>query len=224
MPPGTHRSQRRAVAVHTRLTEDKRRALAEALERLPRAAFLVDGGAAVRHANAAGAALLAAWVGAPTPGRAGRRGRRGSRKPRCRGVRSRRRRAAAVRIIPRPAGLSACPAPRPARRSWPAPVPLSAAGLVAAGLPPEPMALLLVADPEARPQTPPPAALREAFGLAKAEAVVAARADTDERAPSPTAPLAIFEGTARLHLHRVFEKTGAHRRAELAAVPGRLGP
>ena len=52
---------RRAVAVHIRLAEAEgdRRALAEALERLPRAAFLVDGAAAVRHANAAGAALLA---------------------------------------------------------------------------------------------------------------------------------------------------------------------
>src|SRR3712207_1674717 len=40
---------RRAVAVHTRLAEAEgdRRALAEALERLPRAAFLVDGGGAV---------------------------------------------------------------------------------------------------------------------------------------------------------------------------------
>src|SRR5918998_5427841 len=52
---------RRAVAVHIRLAEaeGERRALAEALERLPRAAFLVDGAAVVRHANAAGAALLA---------------------------------------------------------------------------------------------------------------------------------------------------------------------
>src|SRR5918998_4043546 len=56
---------RRAVAVHTRLAEAEgdRRALAEALERLPRAAFLVDGAAAVRHAHAAGAALLAARDG-----------------------------------------------------------------------------------------------------------------------------------------------------------------
>src|SRR5918997_1152696 len=56
---------RRAVAVHTRLAEAEgdRRALAGALERLPRAAFLVDGAAVVRHANAAGAALLAARDG-----------------------------------------------------------------------------------------------------------------------------------------------------------------
>ncbi|HZH45531.1 MAG TPA: hypothetical protein VEY31_02745, partial [Roseococcus sp.] len=47
---------RRAVAVHTRLAEAEgdRRALAGALERLPRAAFLVDSAAAVRLANTAG--------------------------------------------------------------------------------------------------------------------------------------------------------------------------
>ncbi len=42
--------------------------------------------------------------------------------------------------------------------------------------------------------------------------------------PSLAVSLAISEGTARLHLHRVFEKTGARRQAELAAVLGRLGP
>ena len=101
-------------------------------------------------------------------------------------------------------------------------VPLSASGLAAAGLPPEPMALLLVADPEARPPPPSPAVLREAFGLTKAEAEVAARAAAGEGVPAIAASLAIAPGTARLHLHRVFEKAGAHRQAELAAVLARL--
>ncbi len=103
-------------------------------------------------------------------------------------------------------------------------IPLSAAGLAAAGLPPEPMALLLVADPEARTTAPPPALLREAFGLTRAEAEVAARAANGDGVPALAASLDISPGTARLHLHRVFEKTGAHRQAELAAVLGRLGP
>jgi DNA-binding CsgD family transcriptional regulator len=99
----------------------------------------------------------------------------------------------------------------------------AAAGLAAAGLPPAPMALLLVADPEARPEAPPPAVLREAFGLTRAEAAVAARAAAGEGVPGLAAALSISEGTARLHLHRVFEKTGARRQAELAAALARLG-
>ena len=95
--------------------------------------------------------------------------------------------------------------------------------MAAAGLPPVAMALLLVADPEARREAPSPALLRDAFGLTKAEAEVAARAAMGEGVPALAASLAISQGTARLHLHRVFEKTGAHRQAELAAVLARLG-
>ncbi len=225
---------RRAVAVHTRLAEAEgdRRALAEALERLPRAAFLVDGAAAVRHANAAGAALLATRDGGlrADPGEGGA----------LRAVRLEEtallRRVVAAAVPGRggadhpPAGGHVClsrPPPRPPLVATAMPLSaagMAASGLAAAGLPPEPMALLLVADPEARPQAPPPALLREAFGLTKAEAAVAARAATGEGVPALAASLAISEGTARLHLHRVFEKTGAHRQAELAAVLGRLGP
>ena len=66
--------------------------------------------------------------------------------------------------------------------------------------------------------------LREAFKLTKAEAEVAARAAMGEGVPALAASLSISEGTARLHLHRVFEKTGARRQAELAAVLAHLGP
>ncbi len=69
---------------------------------------------------------------------------------------------------------------------------------------------------------PPPALLREAFKLTESE--VAARAVNGEGVPTLAAALSISEGTARLHLHRVFEKTGARRQAELAAVLGRLAP
>ena len=59
-----------------------------------------------------------------------------------------------------------------------------AVGMAAAGLPPVPMALLLVADPEARTGPPPPALLREAFGLTRAEAEVAARAANGDGVPA----------------------------------------
>jgi len=40
--------------------------------------------------------------------------------------------------------------------------------------------------------------------------------------PTVAEALGITQGTARLNLHRVFEKTGAHRQAELAALLARL--
>ena len=223
---------RRAVAVHIRLAEaeGERRALAGALERLPRAAFLVDGAAAVRLANTAGAALLTTRDGGlrADPGEGGAlRAARAEETALLRRVV-----AAAVpgRGAAAPCGGHVClsrPPPRPPLVA--SATPLSAAGLAAAGvaaasLPPVPMALLLVADPEARPQAPPPALLREAFGLTRAEAEIAARAAGGEGVPALAATLDISPGTARLHLHRVFEKTGARRQAELAAVLGRLGP
>jgi DNA-binding CsgD family transcriptional regulator len=219
---------RRAVAVHTRLAEAEgdRRALAETLERLPRAAFLVDGAAAVRHANAAGAALLAARDGGlrADPGEGG--ALRAARAEETAALR----RLVAAAVLSRGAGASppgghVClsrPPPRPPLVATA--VPLSAAGMAAAGLSPTATALLLVADTEARAEAASPAVLRETFGLTKAEAGVAARAANGEGVPALAAALAISEGTARLHLHRVFEKTGVHRQAELAAVLGRLAP
>ncbi len=218
----------RAVAVHIRLAEAEgdRRALAETLERLPRAAFLVDGAAAVRHANAAGAALLAARDGGlrADPGEGG--ALRAARAEETAALR----RLVAAAVLSRgagapPPGGHVClsrPPPRPPLVATA--VPLSAAGMAAAGLSPTATALLLVADTEARAEAASPAVLRETFGLTKAEAGVAARAANGEGVPALAATLAISEGTARLHLHRVFEKTGVHRQAELAAVLGRLGP
>jgi DNA-binding CsgD family transcriptional regulator len=185
----------------------------------------VDGAAAVRLANAAGAALLAAREGGlrADPGEGG-----ALRAARVEETALLRRVVAAAAL-----GRGAAP-PRGGHvclsRSPPRPpvvvtaIPLSAAGMAAAGLPPEPMALLLVADPEARTAAPPPALLREAFGLTRAEAEVAARAANGDGVPALAASLDISPGTARLHLHRVFEKTGARRQAELAAVLGRLAP
>ena len=200
---------RRAVAVQTRLAEAEgdRRALAEALERLPHAAFLVDGTAAVRHANTAGAALLAERDGLRADiGEGGA----------LRAVRSEEtaslRRLVASTVLDSaeasPAGghvlLSRAPSRPPLVASA---TPLSASGMAAAGLPPVAMALLLVTDLEARPRSPSPVVLRQVFGLTRAEAEVASRAAMGEGVPALAASLDISQGTARLHLHRVFEKT-----------------
>lgn len=222
---------RRAVAVHTRLAEaaGDRNALVTALERLQHVAFLVDGAANVHLANAAGAALLAARDGL----RADRGEGRTLRAERPEETTALRRLIAAAvpgRGAGPPAGGHVCLSrPSPKLPLVVTAVPLGTAGLAAVGLaaiglPPAAMALLLVADPEARTEPPPPALLREAFGLTRAEAEVATRATSGEGVPVLAASLGISQGTARLHLHRIFEKTGAHRQAELAAVLARLGP
>lgn len=217
---------RRAVALHTRLAEAERDrcALGEALERLQHAAIIVDGAATVYFANAAGTALLAARDGLRTDPREGG-ALRATRMEET---------AALLRLItatlPRPGAVLPALAPVYLTRSAPRPplvvtaMPLGAEGSAEAGLPSAPMALLVVVDPEARPEPPPPDVLRRAFGLTNAEAQVAARAASGEGVPGLAASLAISQGTARLHLHRVFEKTGTRRQAELAALLARLGP
>jgi DNA-binding CsgD family transcriptional regulator len=216
---------RRAVAVHVRLAEaeGERRALSETLDRLSHAAFLVDAASVVRLANAAGAELLAKRDGLSADagdGMALRAARGGETTALRRLI------AAAVR------GDGAGP-PRAGRMRLPRPdkaplmaavVPLTAAGLAAAGLRPDAAALLLVTDPEAKARTPSPAVLREIFGLTPAEAEIAARAARGEGMPAAAEALGITQGTARLHLSRVFEKTGAHRQAELTALLSRMAP
>jgi DNA-binding CsgD family transcriptional regulator len=216
---------RRAVVVHTRLAEaeGERRALAETLERLPRVAFLVDGAATVRLANAAGTALLAARDGLRAdPGEGG--ALRAAQPAETAELRRLIARTVLGRTVGLPTSGHIClsrPSPKPPLVVTA--VPLSAAGAAASGLPPVAMALLLVTDPDHQATAPPPALLREAFGLTRAEAEVAARATTGEGVPMLASSLGISQGTARLHLHRVFEKTGVHRQAELAAVLARLG-
>ncbi len=218
---------RRAVAVHVRLAEaeGERRALSETLQRLSHAAFLVDAGAVVRLANTAGAEMLAKRDGLfadAGDGMALRAARSGE-------TAALRRLIAATAARSGGGGAAGPPEAGRLRLSRPdkaalmvTAVPLTAAGLAAAGLSPAPTVLLLVTDPEAKAQTPPPAVLREAFGLTPAEAEVAARAARGEGMQAAAEALGISSGTARLHLHRVFEKTGAHRQAELAALLARL--
>jgi DNA-binding CsgD family transcriptional regulator len=103
-------------------------------------------------------------------------------------------------------------------------LPLGSHGGAATGLPPAAAALLLATAPELPAEPPPTGLLRDAFGLTRAEAEVAAHAALGEDVARVAAALGITQGTTRLHLHRVFEKTGVHRQAELAVVLARLKP
>jgi DNA-binding CsgD family transcriptional regulator len=223
----------RAVALHLRVAEaeGERRALVGTLETLPRAALLVDGAMRVLRTNQAGAALLAARDGLQTDRAEG--GALRARKAE-ETVALRRLVAAAVAWPGLNTGngngqaaegaehlcLSRPPPSRPPLIV--AVLPLGAAGACSMGLPPEAAVLLLVTDPAQRPDPPPLSLLREAFGLTRAEAEVAARAGQGEEVARIAEALGVTPGTTRLHLHRVFEKTGVHRQAELALVLARL--
>lgn len=87
----------------------------------------------------------------------------------------------------------------------------------------QPMALLLIIDPEDEPE-PDTALLRRLYGLTNAEADVAIRvmhgADPREIAQG----LSISVPTVRTHLQHAFDKTDTHRQAELVRLLLALTP
>lgn len=217
----------RAVAVEIRVAEaeGERSALAEALERLPSAAFVVDRAATVLRTNADGAALLAARDGLQLeagPGHALRATQAADTAELRRLV------SLAANAVPNgSAGTDAhlcLPRPAPKPPLIVTVLPLGRHGGNQAGLPPAAVALVLATAPELPTEPPPTGLLRDAFGLTRAEAEVAAHAALGEDVARIAAALGITQGTTRLHLHRVFEKTGVHRQAELAVVLARLTP
>jgi DNA-binding CsgD family transcriptional regulator len=78
-------------------------------------------------------------------------------------------------------------------------------------------ALLIVTD-VARKRPPPEEVLRNAFGLTRAEARLAARLAAGERLEDAMTALSITKNTARTQLKAVFIKTDTHRQAELVAL------
>jgi DNA-binding CsgD family transcriptional regulator len=78
-------------------------------------------------------------------------------------------------------------------------------------------ALVFVHDPEAaeRAQTD---VLRRLYGLTPAEAGVAALVATGKSAKEIADELAVRENTIRVHLKKIFDKTGARRQAELVKL------
>jgi DNA-binding CsgD family transcriptional regulator len=90
--------------------------------------------------------------------------------------------------------------------------------------------IVLLTDPE-RVQGPSGALLRRLYRLTPAEARLAARIGQGEALADAAAALGISVGTARIHLKRIFGKTGTSRQAQLvqliwgsAAGLGRLIP
>jgi DNA-binding CsgD family transcriptional regulator len=77
----------------------------------------------------------------------------------------------------------------------------------------EARAVLFLIDPEQARETQPKALA--GFGLTPAEAGFAAEFAKGDRLQECARRLGISQSTARTHLHRIFEKTGAGRQADL---------
>ena len=111
----------------------------------------------------------------------------------------------------------ALPLPRPSDRPLVVRVLPLAPGADLAGLPPlprRPAAALLVSDPdEAEP--PPEALLRQAYGLTRAEAALAARLAEGVGLREVADALGISGNTAKAQLKAVFAKVGVDRQAAL---------
>ena len=94
-------------------------------------------------------------------------------------------------------------------------VPLRASGVPS--LPAGVWAMVLVTDPEAR-KRPAAELLRQRFGLTKAEAAFALEIMQGEGVQAAADHLRVSRSTARTHLVRIFAKTGARRQAELVRL------
>jgi DNA-binding CsgD family transcriptional regulator len=87
----------------------------------------------------------------------------------------------------------------------------------------QPMALVLIIDPEDEPD-PPAALLRRLYRLTDAEADVALRIMHGAELKEISEELSVSLPTVRTHLQRVFGKTDTHRQAELVRLLLGLSP
>jgi DNA-binding CsgD family transcriptional regulator/PAS domain-containing protein len=186
------------------------RGLATALDAAPHAVLLLDAGARLRHANAAGEALLRQDDGLrllPEPGGPGRLSM--ALPGEARRLHQLIGRAVAAGIggrmrVGRPSGEPA----------WP---------LLVTPLPGGADLAPVVAVLAGGPDTPPEAeVLRAAFGLTQAEARVLRSIATGAGVPGTAATLGLSAETVRSHLARCFDATGARSQAALAAMVARL--
>jgi DNA-binding CsgD family transcriptional regulator len=81
----------------------------------------------------------------------------------------------------------------------------------------EPIACILISDPEAIPRRAR-SMLREVYGLTASEVRVAERMMTGESPERAAAALAIKVSTARVHLAALFRKTETHRQVDLVRL------
>lgn len=81
----------------------------------------------------------------------------------------------------------------------------------------ESRALLLIIDPEQRPE-PTTDLLRRLYGMTNAEAAVAIRLLQGDGIKPIADSMCLSIGTVKTHLQHIFDKTGTHRQAELVRL------
>jgi DNA-binding CsgD family transcriptional regulator len=87
----------------------------------------------------------------------------------------------------------------------------------------EPKALLVIVDPDHRPQ-PPKDMLRNLYGLTNSEADIALRVANGQGLAPISDDLSVSIATVKTHLQHVFDKTDTHRQAELVRLLTALLP
>ena len=87
----------------------------------------------------------------------------------------------------------------------------------------EPSVLVCVGDPEARSATSE-AQLMQVFGLTRAEAKIAAAVQKGARPNEIAEAMRLSPNTIRVHLARIFEKTGVSRQVDLVRLGWTVGP
>lgn len=201
----------------------------DALELLDRGVILLDAAGRMAHANAVAANVLARRDGLAVDRAGCLVGARSDDTARLRRL------IRAAAVAGAGAGLEAggvATLPRPQGRAYVVQVlPLAGATDLAASVPYlacRPEAALLLADPDARP-APPEHRLRQAYGLTRAEAALAARLVDGLSLAEAAGVLGIGRNTAKTQLKAVFAKLEVERqtalvRRVLADLGGSLAP
>ena len=181
----------------------------EALERLDRAALLVDAAARVLFANRPAEQLFHDG--------AGLRLHAGSLSAEVAAEAARLRRAIGQCHAPDSTEPATLPISRGSAR---APLSVSIVPVRSSGplaMPTAVRAMVLIIDPE-QSKKPPAELLRQRFGLTRAEAALALEIVRGEGVQAAADRLHVSQSTARTHLVRVFSKTGTRRQAELVRL------
>ncbi len=131
---------------------------------------------------------------------------------------------ASLRSAIRQAGIdgAAVPLTLPREDAAEYPVLVSPPGEVACCAGPEAQAVVQTLPPDYRRAGPSAAQVAAWFGLTPAESEVALRAARGDGLRAIADALGIQHSTARSHLHRVFQKAGVSRQAELAWLVAHL--
>lgn len=214
-----HLSRCLQVQLRLETAEAQGRELVATLDHLPLAVVLLGADAQLVRANAAADALLRAGDGlAVRGGRIAATSRRAAeRLHRLIASAS----ATGAGQGDHPGGGMALPRRPPARSLSILVSPLPEGGMRDRGV--GAAAVMLVRDPD-RQQPVSEAQLAELYGLTAAEARTAAMLVSGDGPGRIAARLGIGLATVRTHLHRIFDKTGAGRQAELVRLLMALAP